>query len=285
MAMIGDLQSFALPDLLRSLGKACRSGQLSVWSNAGVYRIWLSQGSITAAIPPQVEATLKALCLSVMSPSHCPLLQPLHASTLALAEPLGDWIQKQSWLTETERALVFETQLKVGLYSLFELASGQFYFVGDMVPLPYWEMTGLEIAVMEALTQGLNLKAEKEDDLADLPALDHKFLTLASVSKPLQLSLLDRRLLQWFRQPNTIQSLCQVLNVGPLEIQKACKRLLYLRLIETVGSDTPSSFLRVKPQESLLHPSARVPSEASHSLAQQIAAVLNRPVVGKPKMA
>jgi Domain of unknown function (DUF4388) len=286
MATIGDLQSFALPDLLRTLGNAQQSGQLSVWSNTGVYRIWLNRGSVSAAIAPQAEGTLKALCLGLMSPSNLQLLQPLRSSTTPLSEPLGDWITQQNWLTEEERSLLFQAQLKAGLYPLFELASGQFYFVGDMVPLPYWEMTGLEIPAIDAITQGLNLEADTVSDSANLPLLDRRFLSLTSTtSTALRLSLLDRRLLQWFRQPNTIQSLCQVLNVKPIELQKACKRLLQLQLIEAVVSDLSpvSQSLSYSTPEADRPSQTRPPgsTQAGSSLVQQIAAVLNRPVLGR----
>jgi Domain of unknown function (DUF4388) len=287
MPMIGDLHSFALPDLLRTLGKSRQSGQLSVWSKDGVYRIWLTQGAVSTAIAPQRESTLKVLCADVINPAHKELLKPLRPSTLSLSEPLGDWMSQQNWLTEDKRSLIFQMQLNTGLYPLFELASGQFYFVADKVPLPYWEMTGLDIPAGEAISQGLELMNHKSSQPLDLPSLDLKFLTFTSKTTGLRLSLLDRRLLQWFKQPNTIQSLCQVLNVEPLELQKACKRLLQLQLIvvpqESYSLSDPFPHLQTE-QDIPISTRENVPSEVHYSLVERIAAALNKPVLGKPRL-
>jgi hypothetical protein len=286
MPMIGDLHSFALPDLLQTLGKSRQSGQLSIWSRDGVYRIWLTQGAVSTAIAPQPESVLKALCMNVINPSHKELLKSLRPSTLSLSEPLGDWMSQKNWLTEDERSLIFQMQIDTGLYPLFELASGQFYFVADKVPLPYWEMTGLEIPAVEAISQGLELINSKNAHPIDLPSLELKFLTLASKTTGLRLSLLDRRLLQWFKQPNTIQSLCQVLNVEPIELQKACKRLLQLQLIVVPQESYSLSDVLLHSQtEQDISTSSRekIPSEVN-SLIERIAAVLNKPVLGKPRL-
>ena len=238
MATIGDLQSFALPDLLRNLRqRSAVRAAIGLVQHWGVPHLAESRICVRSNRPPGrrcAQSALSGLDESIQSPVP-PALTPLYNTSV---RALGDWIKQQNWLTEEERSLVFQAQLKAGLYPLFELASGQFYFVGDMVPLPYWEMTGLEIPAMDAITQGLNLEADTVNDSANLPLLDRRFLSLTSTtSTALRLSLLDRRLLQWFRQPNTIQSLCQVLNVKPIELQKACKRLLQLQLIEAVVSD------------------------------------------------
>jgi Domain of unknown function (DUF4388) len=286
MPMIGDLHSFALPDLLRTLGKSRQSGQLSVWSKDGVHRIWLAQGSVSTAIAPQPESVLKTLCMNVINPSHRELFKSLRPSTLSLSEPLGDWMSQKNWLTEDERSLIFQTQLSTGLYPLFELASGQFYFVADKVPLPYWEMTGLDIPAAEAISQSLDFVNSKTAHPIDLPSLELKFLTLASKTTGLRLSLLDRRLLQWFKQPNTIQSLCQVLNVEPIELQKACKRLLQLQLIavpqesHSLSDPLPRSQTE---QDISTSSQGKIPSEVS-SLVERIAAVLNKPVLGKSRL-
>jgi hypothetical protein len=279
MAMIGDLQAFALPDLLRTLGNARQSGQLSVWSREGVYRIWLNQGAVSAAIAPHPESSLQRLCVDVMDPSVGALLEPLRPTKTPLLEPLGNWLRQQDWLTEEKQALVFQLQLHAGLYPLFELAVGQFYFVGDMVPLPYWDMTGLELNTLEAIAQGLNTVNSKAPAEL-LPSLDTQFVTVTAAPPTLRLSLVDKRLLQWFGQPNTIQSLCQVLKVEPLELQKACKRLLHLRLIKAVTPD--ALFADLEPVDSSAPPET-VLSEDSQSLIKRIAAVLNTPLVGKAK--
>jgi Domain of unknown function (DUF4388) len=287
MPMIGDLQSFKLPDLLRTLGQSRQSGQLSVWAKDGVYRLWLNQGSVSAAIAPHLEGAVKTLCLNVINPSYGLLLQSLKSTTTILSEPLGDWVRQQNWLTDNERSLVFQMQLNTGLYPLFELASGQFYFVADQAPLPYWEMTGLELLAIEAIAQGLAFMNSKTIRSIDLPSLDLKFLALASTATAFRLSLLDRRLLQWFRQPNTIRSLCQVLKVEPLELQKACKRLLHLQMIQVVdsaSSSVPRPLPQSNPEEDILQaPQEIFPSEANYNLVQRIASVLNTPVMGRSK--
>lgn len=287
MPMIGDLHSFALPDLLRTLGKSCQSGQLSVWSKDGVYRIWLTQGAVSTAIAPQLESALKELCADIINSSYQELLKSLRPSTLSLSEPLGDWMSQKNWLTDDERSLIFQMQLSTGLYPLFELASGQFYFVADKVPLPYWEMTGLDIPAVEAISQGLEIVNGKSSLSLDLPSLDLKFLTLASKATGLRLSLLDRRLLQWFRQPNTIQSLCQVLNVEPIELQKSCNRLLKLQLIvvsqESYSPSDPLPHSQIE-QDIPISTRENVPSEEHYSLVARIAAALNKPVLGKPRL-
>lgn len=286
MPMIGDLQAFSLPDLLRTLGNARQSGQLSVWSQAGVHRIWLNQGAISAAIAPQPEGALKAICSKVMDPSQGQLLDPLKLTALALSEALGDWLIQRDWLTEDERTLVFELQLNSGLYPLFELASGQFYFVGDMVPLPYAEMSGLELSALDAIAQGLDMVNGKTTDAIALPALETIFITLETPTNTFRLSLLDKRLLQWFRKPNTIQSLCQVLSVEPIELQKACRRLLHLRLIKAFTAEVSMSPIQTTPVVPELLSSSPAsepgPGETTYSLIERIAVALNTPI-GKSK--
>jgi hypothetical protein len=288
MPMIGDLQAFSLPDLLRTLGSARQSGQLSVWSQAGVHRIWLHKGSISAAIAPQPDGALKEICLKVMDPNQGKLVAPLSLTALALSEAFGDWLLQRHWLTEDQRRYVFESQLNSGLYPLFELASGQFYFVGDMVPLPYAEMTGLELPTLDAIAQGLDIVNGKGIDAADLPGLGTTFITIEeAATATFRLSLLDKRLLQWFRKPNTIQSLCQVLQVESIELQKACRRLLHLRLIKSLSpnsfpTETSSSSSSTQDDDrSFLAPETES-AGAQYSLIERIATVLNTPI-GKSK--
>ncbi|HEY9827007.1 MAG TPA: DUF4388 domain-containing protein [Stenomitos sp.] len=284
MPMIGDLQSFGLVDLLSTLGKARQSGQLSVWANGGVYRIWLHDGAISTVIPPQPEDAFKTLCVEIIDPSYQSSLTALRPSTFTLAEPLGKWLRQEGWLLETQQALVLQTQLQTWLYPLFELASGQFYFVADKVPLPYWEMSGLEIGAAEAIAAGLE-QINQPHQPTELPSLTQKFLALESNLPTLRLSLLDRRLLQWFRQPNTIQSLCQVFNVEPLELQKACKRLLHLQLIAPASEESDAENPSVpapkleQPSETEVETSSQNSTPATNtSLIQRISVVLNKPV-------
>jgi hypothetical protein len=124
----------------------------------------------------------------------------------------------------------------------------------------------------------------KTTDAIALPALETIFITLEAPTNTFRLSLLDKRLLQWFRKPNTIQSLCQVLKVEPIELQKACRRLLHLRLIKAVPAEVSMSPIQTSVSSDPLFspPLEPGPSETTSSLIERIAVALNTPI-GKSK--
>ncbi|MFT0727484.1 DUF4388 domain-containing protein, partial [Synechococcus sp. F70.1] len=96
MAMLGDLQEFSLSDLLHLMEKGKKSGQLSVWAPNGIYRIWLYQGRVIAALPPEEKHRLENL-LTGSRLVDSQVISQLVAR--GLEEPLGRCLQQQGLIS------------------------------------------------------------------------------------------------------------------------------------------------------------------------------------------
>jgi hypothetical protein len=234
MAMLGDLQEFSLGDLLHLMEKGKKSGQLSVWAPNGIYRIWLYQGRVIAALPPEEKHRLENL-LTGSRLVDSQVISQLVAR--GLEEPLGRCLQQQGLISPVDLVKLFRHQLQTGLYSLFALESGQFSFLPN-VPMPYREMTGLSkgatAAVLEALQQ---LKLEQRPE-KDLPEPDSCFWRTSTELPLFKLSALEWGILEQVSPSRKLTALAQALGSDLLEVRYACARLAKLGLISPCEGPT-----------------------------------------------
>ncbi|MFS8879680.1 DUF4388 domain-containing protein [Synechococcus sp. H55.11] len=233
MAMLGDLQEFSLADLLHLMEKGKKTGQLSVWAPTGIYRVWLYQGRVVAALSPQEEHRLERLLVRLNLVSEQVVAEL--AFLCSLQEPLGLCLQRQGLISPAALAKLFRHQLQVGLYSLFALEAGQFSFLPN-VPLPYREMTGLSkgasAVVLEALQQ-LRLDQRPEENL---PQPDSYFWRTSTELPLYKLSPLEWAILEQISPTRNLVELAQSLKADLLEVRYACARLAKLGLLSPCDS-------------------------------------------------
>lgn len=237
MAMLGDLQEFSLAELLHLMEKGKKTGQLSIWGPNGIYRVWLYQGRVVAALSPQKEHQLERLLVRLNLVSQ-QVVADL-ASLCSLQEPLGLCLQRQGFISPAALAKLFRYQLQVGLYSLFALEAGQFSFLPN-VPLPYREMTGLSkgasAVALEALQQ-LRLDQRPEENL---PQPDSYFWRTSTELPLYKLSPLEWAILEQVSPARNLVELAQALKADLLEVRYACARLAKLGLLSPCDSSAAS---------------------------------------------
>lgn len=237
MAMLGDLQEFSLAELLHLMEKGKKTGQLSIWGPNGIYRVWLYQGRVVAALSPQEEHQLERLLVRLNLVSQ-QVVADL-ASLCSLQEPLGLCLQRQGFISPAALAKLFRYQLQVGLYSLFALEAGQFSFLPN-VPLPYREMTGLSkgasAVALEALQQ-LRLDQRPEENL---PQPDSYFWRTSTELPLYKLSPLEWAILEQVSPARNLVELAQALKADLLEVRYACARLAKLGLLSPCDSSAAS---------------------------------------------
>jgi len=227
MAMLGDLQEFSLGDLLHLMEKGKKSGQLSVWAPNGIYRIWLYQGRVIAALPPEEKHRLENL-LTGSRLVDSQVISQLVAR--GLEEPLGRCLQQQGLISPVDLVKLFRHQLQVGLYCLFALEGGQFSFLPN-VPLPYQEMTGLSKEASAVVLEGLQQLKQDQRREENLPQPDSYFWR-TSLELPLyQLSPLEWSILEQVSPSRKLADLARALGADLLEVRYACARLAKLGLI------------------------------------------------------
>lgn len=226
MTMLGDLQDFSLPELLKLMDQAAKTGQLSIWTSAGVYRIAFYKGRVVAAICPQPEQTLRGFL------AHSGLISEWVMDQLAsfclLDEPLGICLRRQHSIAPAVLAQAFRQQLQLGVYPLLNLDRGQFRFTTNL-PLPYREMTGLSQAARAVAIEGLRLPQYGHRSETDLPLLECCLCRAGSELPSLRLTGLEWSI--WERVPPEgsqmqLAELNQRLEADLLEVRQACDRLL-----------------------------------------------------------
>lgn len=238
MAMLGDLSDFPLPDILQMFERAEKTGQLSIWSPLGIYRIWFHQGRIISAIAPDAQYQLKQLLCTHASIE--PSILTSFSSASPLSEPVGNLLRKRELITPAHLAQIFRLQIKAGLYTLFALKSGQFRFAAN-VPLPYEEMTGLSKGALEAAMEGLRQVEELDQQEKELPSPDSTFIRLATELPLLKLSNLEWSTWDCISPDKSLQKIALQMNADVLEVRKVCLRLMQIGLIEEVTSATIST--------------------------------------------
>jgi len=235
MAMLGDLQEFSLGDLLHLMEKGKKSGQLSVWAPNGIYRIWLYQGRVIAALPPEEKHRLENL-LTGSRLVDSQVISQLVAR--GLEEPLGRCLQQQGLISPVDLVKLFRHQLQVGLYCLFALEAGQFSFLPN-VPLPYQEMTGLSKEASAVVLEGLQQLKQDQRREENLPQPDSYFWR-TSLELPLyQLSPLEWSILEQVSPSRKLADLARALGADLLEVRYACARLAKLGLIAPCEGPIP----------------------------------------------
>jgi Domain of unknown function (DUF4388) len=262
MAMLGNLSEFSLPDILQMFERSGKTGQLSVWAPTGIYRVWFYQGRVIASISPESQHRLKQLLVDCQAIDG---EMALHLDTLTpLNEPLGSYLRKQSLIAPPQLAMVFRQQLKLGLYDLFSLQSGQFRF-GANVPLPYEEMTGISKGSMEAAMEGLRQVESLAQNLKDLPQPDSTLIKMASELPLLKLSSLEWGIWERISVDNPVRAIAQQLQTDLLEVRKACLRLIQVGLLEEI----PASLANAPSAASLPSPRALALDQSAKSIAQK----------------
>ncbi|HEY9828753.1 MAG TPA: DUF4388 domain-containing protein [Stenomitos sp.] len=265
MAMLGDLSDFSLPDILQMFERAEKTGQLSIWSPLGIYRIWFHQGRIISAIAPDEQHKLKQL-LNDHASINPSILTSLSA-TSPLSEPLGNLLRKRELITPASLAQVFRLQIKAGLYALFALKSGQFRFAAN-VPLPYEEMTGLSKGALEVAMEGLRQMEVLDQAAQELPQHDSTFIRLATELPLLKLSSLEWSIWDCISPDKSLQKIALQVGADVLEVRKVCLRLMQIGLIEEVTSVTISVEAPTAAPAENLHPQRwSLPSASTHPQA------------------
>lgn len=234
MAMVGNLEDFSISDLFHMFERSSKSGELSLWSPTGIYRIWFYQGRVIGAIGPKKEHSLKHMIASQQA-DNTRLLSYMK-TVEKLKEPLGSHLIKQGLLAPNMVAKIFRQQLEVSLYDLFSLSSGQFGFT-QQVALPYEEMTGMSRGAVDIAMEGLR-KLENVSQLdKSLPQPDGRFMKLTEDLPLFPLCPIEWSVWEMVAPDKSLKDIAVSLRSDLLEVRRAASRLVKVGLIEEVSGD------------------------------------------------
>ncbi|WP_299410671.1 DUF4388 domain-containing protein [Acaryochloris sp. IP29b_bin.148] len=262
--MFGNLSEFSLPELLQMFERSSKTGRLSVWSPSGVHRIWFYQGRVIATLAPDDRYHLKSMLLSMgnLSPECISCIKALKDPR----EPIGKSLKKRELIDNSILALAFRQQIKVGVYKLFQLQSGQFRFATN-APMPYEEMTGLSKGGREVAIAGLRYLETIFQDENTLPQPDCIFAPTSDELPLLKLSPLEWGLLEKASPQHKLHELAKIIQADLLEVRKACRRLVAVGLLEEIVA-TPvasTSSIPAPNKKPLSPPSVAVAQSSSAS--------------------
>lgn len=229
--MLGNLSEFSLPELLQMFDRSSKTGRLSIWSPSGIHRIWFYQGRVIAALDPDDRSHLKSMLLSMgnLRPECISYIKALKDAK----EPIGTALREQELIDNSILALAFRKQIKVGVYKLFQLQSGQFRFAAN-APMPYEEMTGMSKGGMEVAIAGLRHLETIFQDEKTLPQPDCIFVPTSHELPLLKLAPLEWGLLEKASSQHKLYELAKIIQADLLDVRKACHRLVAVGLLEEV---------------------------------------------------
>ncbi|WP_181256689.1 DUF4388 domain-containing protein [Merismopedia glauca] len=232
--MLGNLEDFSLANILQMFERSSRSGQLSIWTPNGIYRIWFYQGRVMAGVSPQPENNLRNFLKS--HPEADDKLKSFLSSSLSIDRPLGIHLKEKELVSRKLLADAFRQQLQIAVYSIINHPSGQFRFTSNL-PFPYLEMTGLSKSAIEVALQGLR-QVEKQKQLeASFPQPDSSFFRLTQELPLVNLSTLEWSIWERVSPDIPINNLAQKLGEDLLEIRQACSRLIQIGLLEEITAE------------------------------------------------
>lgn len=277
--MLGDLQDFSLPDLFQMFRKAQKSGQLSIWTPQGIYRLGFYQGRLISVISPDEDTRLQYLLFKdqPLSPESAVLLPKVSL----LEEPLGTYLSKKGLVASPRLAHVFRQQLQQVLYPLFELKTGQFRFASN-VPIPFEEITGHSRDAVEVAMEALRFVEGTSADSEHLPQPDGTFVRTAKDLPLLNLSPDEWSILERINPDVTVREIATQLLLDLLETRNICARMEKVGLIQSVAMSTsaktaPSFAVTVKTEAMELASSytpSKVAEKINPTLLNRLTAVL-----------
>jgi DNA-binding MarR family transcriptional regulator len=238
--MLGDLQDFSLPDLFQMFRKAQKSGQLSIWTPQGIFRIGLYQGRLISIISPDWQMRLKSLLFKdqPLSPKSAVSLPNMSL----LEEPLGTYLSKKELVSPQQLTQVFRQQLQQVLYPLFTLTTGQFRFASN-VPIPFEEITGLSKDAIEVAIEALRFIEDTREDYEHLPQPDGSFVRTAKDLPTLNLSPNEWSVLERINPDIAVCEIAAQLLLDLLEVRKICARLEKVGLIQPLTAASAKTSL------------------------------------------
>lgn len=237
MAMLGDLKEFSLLELFKLVERGAKSGQLTIGSEIGIYRITFFKGRVVTASCPEAERQLSRLLAQSGLVSDRVVTKL--ASFCPLDEPLGACLCKQDLITPVALAQVFRQQLRLGIYPLLSLGEGPFKFANN-TPLPYREMTGLSQRAVVVALEGLRHPDYTYQCETDLPPPETCLCRVGSEPPAFRLTPLEWSILERLPRQGShtrLLDLSQRLATDLLKVRQVCDRLLRVEVIAEADPD------------------------------------------------
>jgi hypothetical protein len=234
MGMLGNLEDFSLANILQMFERSAKSGQLSVWTPNGIYRIWFYQGRIISAVSPQLEHSLRNFLQS--HPEADAKLKSCLNSALSIDKPLGTYLKDQELVSPKLLADAFRQQLQMVVHGIINYQTGQFRFTSNL-PFPYLEMTGLSKGAIEVALQGLRQVEIRQQLATSLPQPDSTLLRLTKELPLVNLSSLEWSIWEQASPELQVKNLAHKLGEDLLEVRQASSRLIQIGLLEEITVD------------------------------------------------
>lgn len=281
MEISGYLSVFSVAEVLQVLDRGRKTGLLLIQAFAQghhnqidpVYHIWLSQGRIVAISARSDQQGL----LTMITDRHW--LSPQVAQQLTekavLTCPLGFYLKDKGILSAEQLTALFHAQVIRQICTLFQATEGYFQF-GSQVELPQAEMTGLSVAVPDAVLLGFRVLKDWTGLTQQLPKPTFVLSKIVLTKSSLALDSLERRVWQTANGNQSIQTIANQL-YQPLEIiQQIAFRLIAIGMLEAIPQyySLPSAYVI----KSIPNPIIDEPIISEKSLVANIMTLLTTPL-------
>lgn len=246
MAIKGNITEFSLPEIFRFLETQQGTGLLSIHSEVGAreqdrksYYLWLREGRIVAVADRLDNQGLSSLISQrgwLKSEEICHIVNRCHNS---INTPLGISLKNQGGLSAEQLKLLFYVQVLLRVCALFKLKEGQFVF-DTTAALPWEEMTGLSLSVVEVTLLGLRVLRDWTSLAAKLP--DPNAILCKAVFGPPHLQL-DSQEWQVWELVNGELSLIEIaaqLKLAVKTVQQIACRLSMVGMVQEIPIIAPT---------------------------------------------
>jgi len=236
MATSGYLSDFSLPELFQFIEQGRKTGLLTIRPGeradaSDEHFIWLHQGQIVACSERTDHRGLVSLISergwlnqhsAVKLGDRCPV-----------GTPIGLCLKSHGVLSAEQLQLLFRTQLRQGVFALFDAVQGAFELDTGVV-LPMVEMTGLSLRATEATLLGLRGLRDWSPLADKLPHAGFALVRKQRGQPTLRLDALETQVWELIDRDTSLQAIARQLHQPVDLIQRVAFRLIACDLAEEV---------------------------------------------------
>lgn len=244
MANVGSLARIALPEILKTIALAEKSGSLEVTSDRVVRTVYFDRGFIVFAASSSESDRIGQLLVDA---GKLTKLQLEHAAGLMKGRRIGEAIVAAGYLTGEELGRALASQARRIATTIFSLESAMYRFTEQECPIPL--DLRLSISLYRIQLEGVRAMTNESLVEAHLPPLSSKMrlsrcppFSFEDVSfVPLELLVMEAA-----QKERSIEAIAERVKKGRGPVLKTVYGLLSAGILERAGKEAPEKRLKVQ---------------------------------------
>jgi Domain of unknown function (DUF4388) len=244
VSLAGNLSEYSLAEILHFVQEGNKTGLLSIEPDRGlnrslsdVYHIACQSGRIMSVVAGNV-AQHHGL-LGTIEQRRWLMPEKVAGLKLQLAmlrQPLGTHLKSQNLVTAEQLTLLYNAQVIATMCKLFEVNHGRFEF-NPKAPLPYSEMTGLNLSAHEVALLGMRMLKDWSGLDAKLPALDSALQRLSSELGNIRLDTQELKVWKLATCEIAIAKIAEQIGLENQKVRQIGFRLSSIGLVQEVSAE------------------------------------------------